>query len=459
MRSWVDTVVVPVPLSVEVNILASREAGTMRLRPANVCATFEMTGHLGGQQLEDAVAALILRQPVLRSAFKCALPYGPPTFTDPASGRRFLLSGQCMQHVYPSVLPTTTVVSLSADSDEKELDETCCAIAADLDEPFNIAAPPLIRATAYRGRRRTLIALVMPLVLCDAISLEIIAEDFVRLFGDDYRSDGVEETRRYAAVAWQRSRAEHHAAINYWRSVTRAQRQRMPVDCARDLRAVTAKAGSEMTQAVEEALPRTESRRARAVLEAHGWHPEALVLSALGAAVVDARSPGPITIWSMFSNRTGSSDDAFVGGIANTLPVPVDVTGDIWTATARTDLFLRSSAVHGHIPAAMLDQVPSAGGIRIGCRVVDHRPSLRSPKRTRLAHGMQRIHLMIRRKYPIQFQLSTSGWRHGCGPIRFAVLFAPDVIAVAGVQRLLEAVRHQIARFGQCEPTASPSVS
>ncbi|HEU4325265.1 MAG TPA: condensation domain-containing protein, partial [Roseiflexaceae bacterium] len=319
--------------------------------PHGTAYTIPAALRLGGQvdlaALEHALGALVERHESLRTTFA-------------------VIDGQLAQQIAPphapAGLPRLEVVDLRASDAETALARAGALAVEVAQQPFDLAAGPLLRVTlAQIGERDHLLIIAMHHIISDAWSLGIVVRDLAALYqaaATGARAELPALPIQFADYAvWQRASLQGgqlQAELDYWRARLRGTPDllQLPTDAPRPK--TQSGRGAASTFLIDAPL------RA-ALLEHSRAHDATLFMTLLaGLQLLLAYLSGQedICVGTAVAGRSHVETEALVGFFVNTLPLRTDLTGvpDVPTALARVRETTLGAFAHQQIPFDLLVQ-------------------------------------------------------------------------------------------------------
>ncbi len=273
--------------------------------------SFEFTGELRLDLLQQSLNALILRHEALRTVF-------------------LLESGEPRQRVLQDLPVEVRQIDLSNASDR---DERAAAIAVEeARKPFDLAIGPLQRALLVRlARDRHRLLLTMHHIITDGWSATVLTDELCAL----YRSlhDGVPNSLTPLPIqypdfaAWQRDWLAGEVMqrqLAYWRE------RLTPTPPIIDLPADHARPAEQTYRGAREwlNLPAELAHRAGALAEAEGATPFMVLLTAFQALVLRWTGQPDVVVGSAIANRNLVELEPLIGYFSNTLVLRADLSGE-----------------------------------------------------------------------------------------------------------------------------------
>lgn len=152
-------------------------------RAWNACLLHQLTGPVDGEALGQALHALVRRHAALRTA---VWPAASPARRLSAM-KTYFQTGRWPLNLYRhSVVDEVSVrLSLHAlDGQARSMADGALGTLIDRDRLFDYSAPPLLRATLVQLNRDShLVGIVVPHLVCDLWSQQVIIRDLVHLYG------------------------------------------------------------------------------------------------------------------------------------------------------------------------------------------------------------------------------------------------------------------------------------
>ncbi|GGS81893.1 non-ribosomal peptide synthetase [Streptomyces cinerochromogenes] len=348
----------------------------------HIAGGLDLTGPLDSEVFQECLVRLLATTPVLRSVFPAG-PDGLPTVeVRPAddSPRPAVvdLSGPVADPPPPAAhspgpmadSPGHLVVAPGPHDDagrEARARELLARLAA---EPFDLAAGPLVRVLLVRlGPARWMLGLVAHHIVLDGWSLGLL----LRRLAEDYRraTQGGAPPRPAAGRPPAPHPAFGEADAAFWRGqIGTAQPVALPTD--RPAPALPTWRGAAVPVHVDADL----AGRLRALAAEHAATPFMVLMAAFGVLLGRWSGQDDMVVGTVVSGRGRAEDTAYVGLLADTVPIRVSLRPrDDGPAPAPADFAtvldrVRAAclAVHGHPGNAFHDIVRALGGRPDGSR-------------------------------------------------------------------------------------------
>ena len=263
-------------------------------------------GRLDLDRLEEAIGAVVQRHEVLRTTFRHH-------------------AGELWQVAHPRLSFSLTRAD-HRDAAAATVDE---AIAAEAGRPFDLAAGPLIRATAITsGPELHTLILALHHAICDGWSLAILLGEITahyRALSAGQLSDLPPLPIQYADYAvWQRNRLTSGALdgqISYWRTQL-ADLPALPLPAGNH--AASSFAGGRLHRRLGPAL----TADLTALVRAEGTTPHAGLIAAVTTLLRGLTGVADVPVGTAVAGRHHVDVERLVGFFVNTLVIRTDHTGD-----------------------------------------------------------------------------------------------------------------------------------
>ncbi|WP_386071006.1 amino acid adenylation domain-containing protein [Tahibacter sp. UC22_41] len=287
-----------------------------RFDPGNaawhVSGVREIEGDLDAAALQAAIADLVGRHAALRTAFH-------------------VVDGVPIQSLATAPAPTLVRLDLT---DRPEAEREAAAIAhgcAFSDAPFDLARPPLLRASLIRlAPRRHWLVLAIHHIACDMVSLGVLQHELIALYDAHRRGEAPllpTATHSYTDFARAQrepaARAAHDASIARWtqRLAGAPAQLDLPTDLPR--RAAQGSRGGAMPFTIDAAT----NAALREAAQAAGATPVMAHLAIYAALLGKLAGQDDVVVGSPVSNRSHTRWNGIVGFFLNTLLLRIDLSG------------------------------------------------------------------------------------------------------------------------------------
>ncbi|MGW1726788.1 non-ribosomal peptide synthetase/MFS transporter [Streptomyces sp. NPDC002306] len=208
------------------------------------------------------------------------------------------------------------------------------ALAAEADEPFDLATRPPLRAALWRTGDEHVLALTFHHVAIDGWSLGLIRAELPVLYAARL---GLGQSPPPAAqhtdyAAWLAARSEQPEAVDWWEEELADLAPLLDLPLDRPRPPVAGSAGSEVALAVTGPL----AEQVRAVAERTGCTPFMVFLAAWQALLSRMCATTDVPVGVVEAGRRHPGTDGMVGCFVNTVVMRTDLSGDLTGAELLT---------------------------------------------------------------------------------------------------------------------------
>ena len=293
----------------QLEIWLSCQLGADASRAYNLSTSLRLGGALRVERLQDAFRELVGRHDALRARF-------------PADGERMQIA--------PRLGIEVPLVDLSGLAPEARAEEVLARQAAEVDEPFDLAAGPLFRARILRlAGDEHLVLLTSHHIVCDGWSLGVLTRELGALYSAACRGEAaaLAEPPRFADYARAEDRArggpEAEAALAFWRERFRdpAPLLDLPSSRPRPPRKTFAAARRDL------ALPAALVSRLKQVGARHGCTGFATLLAGFEAFLFRLTGCSDLVVGISAAGQAVHEQGELVGHCVNLLPLRFRVDG------------------------------------------------------------------------------------------------------------------------------------
>lgn len=279
----------------------------------NMTQALQMTGDLDVPTLEKAIMHLVSQHAVFRTGF-------------------VLIGDEPAQFIAPQCQIPLNVADLTPLTEAERQAEFGRRISDEVEHPFDLARPPLLRAQLLRMRRdENVLVLTMHHIISDAWSMGVLLHDLSVLYEDLIAGERPSLPRppiRYVDYAtWQREwlsgeRLERDTA--YWTARLRGAPELLQLPTDRPRPAVQTYAGSYL----ERHLPRAVIEPLRTLAGSERATLYMVLLAAFQVLLYRYSGETDIVLGSPIANRALPELEHLIGFFANTLAIRADLSGN-----------------------------------------------------------------------------------------------------------------------------------
>ncbi|MET9509799.1 amino acid adenylation domain-containing protein [Streptomyces flavidovirens] len=271
---------------------------------------FDLAGPVDAQRLRQALQGLLDRHPLLRAGF------------------RQLPGGQVVQRLAANV----TLPWAEADVSGQELEEL---LRADRAERFDLARPPLIRATLIRDGRRHRLLLTLHHIIADGWSVSVLLRELLAAYRGEELPPPVAP---HAYLSWLAGR-DRDTARNAWRLALAGLAGPTRLTAPDTARSEAGSRPQARPDHVDVRLPERLTTDLAAYARAHGLTMSTVVHGAWGLLLGGLTGSPDVVFGTTVSGRTTEVDGlgAAVGLFINTVPARVRMRPE----DSLTELLLR----------------------------------------------------------------------------------------------------------------------
>ncbi|WP_280365356.1 non-ribosomal peptide synthetase [Nocardia wallacei] len=302
-------------------------------------ARVELTGDVDPQRLRAATAALLDRHPNLRAAFVTGT------------------AGTPVQVIPDAVeLPWTEIDATGPGGDER----AAAARAHDRRQPFDMAAPPLLRATLIRldGQRWQLL-LTNHHILLDGWSMPLLVRDLLVLYATGGDTAALPPVRPYRAFVDWVGRQDRAAATEAWRAaLAGVEEPTILVPAAADARPVA------VPRKYRRAVDESRTARLSELAARHGVTVNTVLQAAWAIVLSRLTDRAEVVFGATVSGRPPALPgvESMVGLFINTVPVRVRVDEQESVAALLRRVQAEQAALLEHQHLGLAD-IHSAAGV------------------------------------------------------------------------------------------------
>lgn len=277
-------------------------------RHSNARAAIRMSAAVDSAALGCAVNALVARHEILRTAFSKRTDISDNDFVERIN--RFALNGAVAESLHESSvrpsMPAELVASDRHASEERAEDDVYAAC----NRPFDLAAPPHLRALLMPSNQGALIVLVVPAPLLDRRSFGVLVTDLLSryLTRSSQRSNADDGGAGYTAFClWERAQlanGRYGSSIQAWQEIWRdyAESQINTLDCPLSWPKAMSVRYRVTPTAVSEAAIQPETARLLRHARESGTL-QLVILAALAKTIQRFTGKQRFPVWSEFDNH------------------------------------------------------------------------------------------------------------------------------------------------------------
>jgi hypothetical protein len=365
--------------------------------PFHIFEAFELGPEADAEALEQALNALIQRHEILRTSFTdpkrmqlSQLPQDVRTqLARIKAGEKItaqemrdfvhrLLFGESFfeQSIHPMASLKLRRIDLEGFSPESRDAELVRIVAEAVETPFDYESAPLIRALLFQSAERQLLLVVMPHLLGDGWSLEVLRKEMSALYaafrlGTSWQLPEL-PAQSVDFAAWQREQLQGpylEKMADYWKQRW-SEFSLLDVEELPFAKPSPANPGF-IVETIERTLDDTLSTDLRRVLREKSVTLHMLWLAALNILLHLYTRKERIGVWGLFANRVQPETENMLGWLANAhiMGVHLDPAQSADSLLAQTREVVLEAHSHQEIPMALLwshfmkdlDRNPGAG--------------------------------------------------------------------------------------------------
>ncbi|HSP64274.1 MAG TPA: AMP-binding protein, partial [Pyrinomonadaceae bacterium] len=274
----------------------------------NVRTAIKIAGPLEAAKLDQAFAAIVGQHQILRTTF-------------------VLNAGSPVQSIAPSLpfaLDVSDLSHLEASARETEVQRV---LAAEAEQPFDLAHGPLFRARLLKlGRDEHILAITLHHIICDGWSLDVLLRELMTRY--QAADSAPQLPLQYADYArWQRERSQSEALkrqLDYWKQ--KLANAPAALEIPTDYRRPATRTFNGAQESV--LLPADLSRAIKALSQREGATLFMTLLAAFQTLLFRYTGQDDIVVGSPIAGRTQVETEDLIGAFVNTLVLRGDLSGN-----------------------------------------------------------------------------------------------------------------------------------
>ncbi|UFP96150.1 non-ribosomal peptide synthetase [Gloeobacter morelensis] len=275
--------------------------------PLIICVNAEVCP----ERLKRALNAVLQRHQVLRSTFE-------------------LVGGQPVQTVVPALTVALSTTDLRNQLEADWKTQVQRLAQAQAQKPFDLACAPLLRAHLLRlGEVRYVLIVIVHHIVFDGWSTGVLLRELGKVYdADGYPPPTGRPVQYFDFVRWQHERVRGEALethLAYWKARLQGAPCSLALPTDRPRPAIQTFRGA--SQPLELSQPVTVALKALA--QRAGATPFMALMAAFGVLLHRYSGETDLVIGTNFANRENSDFWGLIGPFSNTIPIRIDLSGDV----------------------------------------------------------------------------------------------------------------------------------